>query len=103
LWDYTLRFSRNCHELPKICAADVILAFWSGTNCRTLVHELYRDQPKPRRSFSKLPPGMPLARRQSEPFSSRVVGRWALAVVKGHHPRQPTRAQKGVPEATRGG
>jgi hypothetical protein len=24
---------------------DVILAFWSGTSCRTLVHELGRNQP----------------------------------------------------------
>jgi hypothetical protein len=35
-----------CHKLLKICDADIISAFWSGTSYRTLVHELSRDQPK---------------------------------------------------------
>jgi hypothetical protein len=29
-----------------ICDASVISAFWSDTNCQTLVHELGHDQPK---------------------------------------------------------
>jgi hypothetical protein len=32
LWDYIWRFFLKCHELPKICDADVISAFWSGMN-----------------------------------------------------------------------
>jgi hypothetical protein len=46
LWDYIWRFSQMCHELPKICDANVISVFWSRMNCRTLVHDLNRDQPK---------------------------------------------------------
>jgi hypothetical protein len=41
--DYIRRFSQKCHELPKICDADVISAFWSCTSYRTLVHELSRN------------------------------------------------------------
>jgi hypothetical protein len=33
LLDYIQWFSRKCHELPKICDADVIWTFWSGTSC----------------------------------------------------------------------
>jgi hypothetical protein len=29
-----------------VADADVISAFWDGTMCRTLVHELGREQPK---------------------------------------------------------
>jgi hypothetical protein len=29
-----------------ICNVDIILAFCSGINCQTRVHELGRDQPK---------------------------------------------------------
>jgi hypothetical protein len=46
LRDYILRLSWKCHELPKVGDADVISAFWFSTSCRTLVHELSRDQPK---------------------------------------------------------
>jgi hypothetical protein len=46
LRDYIQRFSQKCHELPKICDADIILAFWSGTNCQALLHDLDHDQPK---------------------------------------------------------
>jgi hypothetical protein len=46
LRDYISRFSQKCYELPKIYDTDVISAFWSDTNGRTLVHELGRDQPK---------------------------------------------------------
>jgi hypothetical protein len=46
LQDYIQWFSRKCHELPKICDADVISPFWSDTSYRTLVHELGRDHPK---------------------------------------------------------
>jgi hypothetical protein len=46
LWDYIWRFSRKCHELPKICDAGIISVFWFNTNYRTLVHELGYDQPK---------------------------------------------------------
>jgi hypothetical protein len=31
VWDYIQHFSQKCHELPKICDADVISVFWSGT------------------------------------------------------------------------
>jgi hypothetical protein len=44
--DYIRCFSQKCHELPKIYDVDVISAFWSDTNCQTLVHELRHDQPK---------------------------------------------------------
>jgi hypothetical protein len=46
LWDYIQRFSRKCHELPKIYDTDIISAFSSNTNYQTLVHELGRDEPK---------------------------------------------------------
>jgi hypothetical protein len=46
MWGYIRYFSRKCHELLKICDADVISAFWSVTNYGTLVHELCHDQPK---------------------------------------------------------
>jgi hypothetical protein len=46
MWGYIWYFSRKCHELLKICDADVISAFWSVTNYGTLVHELCHDQPK---------------------------------------------------------
>jgi hypothetical protein len=46
LRDYIWHFSRKCHDLTKIYDADIISAFWSGTNCQTLVHELSRDQSK---------------------------------------------------------
>jgi hypothetical protein len=46
LRDYIRRFSRKCNELPKIDDTDVISAFWSGTSCWTLVHDLGRDQTK---------------------------------------------------------
>jgi hypothetical protein len=29
-----------------VADADIILAFWDGTMCRSLVHELSREQPK---------------------------------------------------------
>jgi hypothetical protein len=41
--DYIRRFDRKCHLLPKMCDADIISVFWSGTNYRTLVHELGHD------------------------------------------------------------
>jgi hypothetical protein len=37
---------RSATSSPKICDADVILAFWSGANYQTLVHELGHDQSK---------------------------------------------------------
>jgi hypothetical protein len=46
VWDYIQHFSQKCHELPKICDADVISVFWSGTTYWTLVHELGSEQPK---------------------------------------------------------
>jgi hypothetical protein len=41
-----LTFAQKCHELSKICDADVILVFWSGMTCQTLVHEFGHEQLK---------------------------------------------------------
>jgi hypothetical protein len=38
-------------HIQCFCDADVISAFWSSTNCRTLVHELGRDQPKTKKEL----------------------------------------------------
>jgi hypothetical protein len=46
LLEYTRLFSQKCHELPMICNVEINLAFYSGINCQTRVHELGRDQPK---------------------------------------------------------
>jgi hypothetical protein len=43
LRDYIQRFSHKCHELPSVAYADVMSAFWDGTTCRSLVHELGRE------------------------------------------------------------
>jgi hypothetical protein len=32
LWVYNQHYSRKCHELPKICDADIISVFWPSTN-----------------------------------------------------------------------
>jgi hypothetical protein len=46
LRDYIRRFSRKCHELPRVAEADVISVFLDGTTCRALVHELGCEHPK---------------------------------------------------------
>jgi hypothetical protein len=46
LRNYIWRLSQNCHELPSVADVNVILVFWDGTTCHTLVHELGREQPK---------------------------------------------------------
>jgi hypothetical protein len=44
--DYIRRLSQKFHELPSVADADVILLFWDSMTCRTLVHEVSREQPK---------------------------------------------------------
>jgi hypothetical protein len=39
------------HEHSWVTDADVILAFWCGTTCGTLVHELSHDQPNTTREL----------------------------------------------------
>jgi hypothetical protein len=34
-----------------VADADIISAFWDGTTCRSLVHELDREQPKTTKVF----------------------------------------------------
>jgi hypothetical protein len=46
LRDYIRCFSQKSHELPSVADADVVLAFWDGTTCHSLVHELSHEQPK---------------------------------------------------------
>jgi hypothetical protein len=46
LRDYIRRFSQKCHTLPSVTGADLVLAFWDGTTCRTLVHKFGRKQPE---------------------------------------------------------
>jgi hypothetical protein len=43
LLDYIRQFSQKCHELPTNYDVDVTAAFYSGTSCQTLVHELDCD------------------------------------------------------------
>jgi hypothetical protein len=45
LRDYIRWFSQKYHEVLKICDVVVILAFWSGTSCGTLVHGFILNQP----------------------------------------------------------
>jgi hypothetical protein len=51
LRNYIRRFSQKCNELPGVADADIISAFWDGTTCRSLVHELDREQPKTTKVF----------------------------------------------------
>jgi hypothetical protein len=44
LWDYIRHFSQNCHALPSVVDANVVLAFWDGTTCRTVVHEFRQPE-----------------------------------------------------------
>jgi hypothetical protein len=46
LRDYIQRFSQKCHALQSVADGNVILAFWDGTMCHTLVHEFGRKQPE---------------------------------------------------------
>ena len=46
LRDYVKRFSRKCHALPNLAAAEVISAFIAGTNNEALVHDLGRNSPR---------------------------------------------------------
>jgi hypothetical protein len=52
--NYIRWFSRKCHDLPKICDANIISTFWSGTSCQTLVHEFGCDQPKITKELLKI-------------------------------------------------
>jgi len=45
LRDYVQRFSKQCTELPSVTHVEVINAFFKGTTCRDLVHELARSRP----------------------------------------------------------
>jgi hypothetical protein len=103
LRDYIWRFSQKFHELPKICDADVISAFWSGMNCQTLVHELSRDQPKTKKELLGNATRHVSSEEAVEPFSSRTMGKWPPSAIERCHSRQPEMAQRGAPKATRGG
>jgi hypothetical protein len=46
LRDCIQQFSQKCRELPSVVDTDIISAFWDGTTCCTLVHELDLEQPK---------------------------------------------------------
>ena len=45
LRDYVRRFSKQCSSLLGVVDADVISAFLSGMNCKTLVHKLGCQKP----------------------------------------------------------
>jgi hypothetical protein len=90
MWDYIRRFSRKCHELPKIYDINVISVFWSGINCQTLVHELGHDQPMTTKYSSTSPLGMPLARKLLGLSPYKAVGRRPQEAIGGRQPKQPT-------------
>jgi hypothetical protein len=46
LWVYIQCVSQKCHELPSVADTDIVSAFWDGTTCHSLDHELGREQPK---------------------------------------------------------
>jgi hypothetical protein len=43
LRDYIRRFTQKYHVLPRVADVNIILDFWSGTMCHTLVHRLTCD------------------------------------------------------------
>jgi hypothetical protein len=88
LWDYIRCFSQKCHELPKICDGDFILAFWFKMNCQTLVNELGRDQPKTMKELLN--------------NATRAMGKQALVMVEGRHSERLARALRGEPMVTIG-
>jgi hypothetical protein len=47
-----------------VANADVILVFWDDMTCRTLVHELSREQPKSTNELLDITTDSPLSKRQ---------------------------------------
>jgi hypothetical protein len=45
LWDFILRFSKCCTELPSVAQSETVHAFLEGTTCWDLVRELGRSPP----------------------------------------------------------
>jgi hypothetical protein len=43
LRDYIRRFTQKYHVLPRVADVNIILDFWSGMMCHTLVHRLTCD------------------------------------------------------------
>jgi hypothetical protein len=46
LQDYIRRFSRQCNSLLEVINADVVIAFLTGTTCKSLVHKLGCRKPR---------------------------------------------------------
>jgi hypothetical protein len=45
LWDFILRFSKRCTELPSMAQSEIVHAFLEGTTCQDLVRDLGRSPP----------------------------------------------------------
>jgi hypothetical protein len=101
-WDYIRRFSWKCYKLPKIYDADVILTFWTGTCCRTLVHKLSRDQLKTRKELLDIATWHTSIEDEVRAIFIRGEGKVALAGSWGHCTRPPAKAWREAPKAIRG-
>jgi hypothetical protein len=71
----------------------------SINNCQTLVHELGRNQPK----TTKLLLFIATWHASGEEAVETIFEQNSRKAAEGCPPRQPTRARKGAPKATRGG
>jgi hypothetical protein len=89
-----------CHELPNVVDADVISAFWHGTTCHTLVHELGREQPRTTKELLDIVTRH--ASGEEAVGAAFVLGNAAAAVDGGRTP--PTKATtKGTRKGAKGG
>jgi hypothetical protein len=96
---YIQRFSQKCDKLTKICDANVVSTFWSDT----LVHELGHYQPKTTKELLNIATTNASGDEAVGAIFIQNSRKAALAAIEECHPRQPTRALRGVPKATKGG
>jgi hypothetical protein len=94
LRDYIWCFSQKCHELPKICDANIISVFWSGMNYWTLVHELGCVQPKTMKELLDIATRHNLGEEVVSAIFIRGSGKVALSDGRGVPPKTTDKGVK---------
>jgi hypothetical protein len=97
-WEYIWRFSRKCHELPKVSDTNVISAFWSSMTCQTLVHKLGCDLPMTTKKLLDIATQHGSGEEVVGPSLFNAMGKLSPAVAEGHHPKPLARELRKAPK-----